>query len=170
MRSLAAALGVAGAFVIVACANAGLPDLQTCRAATPIVVPSGASAGDIEEAYRTAIIEGIDGIIAESVSFTARHPSRELSNNSSFRTDYVTAEQNNVCRAAWLISLEPPAQYLDAFHAELSKMLGDYVETMAFGHDAVKSRNVSDFRKWDGRENSAIERLSVIGDDIPTGP
>ncbi len=162
--------GVAGALVIVACGGAGLPDLESCRAPTPIVVPSGASAGDIEDAYRAAIITGIDNIIAESLSFTARHPSRELSNNSAFRRDYVAAEQNNVCGAAWLISLDPPAAYLDGFHAELSKMLGEYVETMALGHAAVKSRNVSDFRKWDGRENSVIERLSVIGDSIPTGP
>jgi hypothetical protein len=154
----------------VACGAAGLPDLQPCKAPTPIVVPSGASAADVEEAYRIAIVEGIDNIVSESLSFSGRHPRRELSNNASFRKDYVTAEQNNVCQAAALIALEPPAAYLEAFHADLSKALGDYIDTMAFGHSAVKSRNVSEFRAWDGREDSAIERLSIARDNIPAGP
>ena len=72
--------------------------------------------------------------------------------------------------AQGLAALGAPAAYLEAFDAELAKTLGDYVAAMAFGHEAVKSRNVSDFRAWDGRETSAIERLTIMRDNIPEGP
>ena len=111
MRAIAVVLGLVGGAVLTACGSAGLPELQLCTAPTPIIVPSGASGADVEAAYRVAIVEGVDGIIAESLSFSGRHPGRELSNNSTFRYGYVASEQRNVCQAAALIALQPPAAF-----------------------------------------------------------
>ena len=158
-------IGICCGLLLVACGAAGLQDIEPCRSQTEIVVPS---ASEVDDAYRSAIIEGIEAIIAESLTFSGQHPERKLSNDSKFRADYVRYEQAGVCQAAMLVAIEPPSEYLVDFHTELSKTLSDYMAAMEFGHKAVKSRNVSDFRAWDGRENSAVERLTIAQDNIPT--
>ncbi len=170
MRPLLPLIGVLIGLVLGACSAAGLQDLEPCTAPTVIVVPSGATDSEIEDAYGEAVVEGIEAIIAESLRFSGRHPDRKLSNNANFRRDYVNSEQQNVCQATNLIELQPPAEYLEAFHEQLSDTLSEYIKTMTFGHAAVKARNVSDFRAWDGRENSSIERLTIARDNIPEAP
>ncbi|GAB4329539.1 MAG: hypothetical protein Kow0010_13960 [Dehalococcoidia bacterium] len=165
---LSSALALAtGASLLAACGSGGFPDPGPCPPPTPIAIREGASSEEIAFAYRRAVINGLDRIEELADGFTARWPERELRNRSEFRTEFVAFAHAARCEAAGLNALEPPP-FAEQYHAELTAQMQELSRIMDDGLDAVRARNVSEFRRWDRRERAfRAEAVPALRQSLP---
>lgn len=148
------ALLLLAATVAAACGGGGgLPDLGACpppdaARPTPDRVPP-------EFVYANAVLDGISEIDERARSFHREWPDRDLEDSDRFREDFNEYEFEARCQAEALAALEPFPEAAE-FDATFDAALARYRDVMADGRDAVRQRNVSEFRRWDDREASAV--------------
>lgn len=156
MRLGRSALALATTLPLLAgCGSGGFPDPGPCASPTPISLRPGATTSEVAFAYRRAVDTALDRIEALSSGFTDRWPERELKNHAEFRTDFVAFAHAVRCEAEGLTALEPPPTFSE-FHGTLESHMGELAAIMEDGLGAVRSRNVSEFRRWDRRERTFI--------------
>jgi hypothetical protein len=67
---------------------------------------------------------------------------------SEFRPDFALYASQTVCTAEAMLQLSAPDARYAEFDSTLDAALGDLIAHTRFGREAVKSRNVSEYRDW----------------------
>lgn len=170
MRRIAASAGVALAIFVVAAAagmiltcgdaDTAMPDPGACPARSP----TPTSRRDPLGFYRVTLTRNVDRIDTLTAQFRQKYPNGKFYRSGNFRADFARYADETVCIAEYLRGLTLPAD-LAAVEAAFDTAIDEFVAHQLQGREAVKSRNVSEYRDWfkavDGRM-TALRRVSQV--------
>lgn len=147
MRALLAAIVVMPA-VLAACAGASstFPEPAPCPAAAPL--PTQHPNSTRPSPYFSAVRVGVDRLVQEREVHRGFYPTDTFSRRAEFRTRFAEYADETVCAAEYLINLEPTEERFAAFDSDLESALQALIAHTKAGREAVKSRNVSEYRDW----------------------
>lgn len=160
---------LAAAVILLACAPAcGTPDSSfpaetECR--TPEPVPTSrsvdgmASPAGFLDRVRTSTVE----LLRSRDRFAAEYPDDTFYRRDAFRPDMAAFADELICTAAALRSLESPIAGFDDWTASLHLTLDELISFTRSGREAVRSRNVSEYREFRAgldQRLAAVERVA----------
>lgn len=168
-----ARLGLAAplvALALAACAGSSL-DVPPCATPVPLALSDGAGWGLQTREYIAHVEAGAVQLQVLSEDFTDRWPTRELRNDTRFRSDFAAYASAAQCSAEALRDLARPdwaalgadaetIAQMDAFDEVRARLMREYEEVTQLGIKAVGTRNKSDFRRWERREREVAQDLA----------
>ena len=153
-----ALLGVLVVTLLAGCGeSSAFPDPAPCPSPVP---PSPIGRRDSQLGlYRPALTQGVQRIEALRADFRSRWPLERPSNKQEFRTEFAAFSDQLVCVASSLRDLPPPSASLVEFDTIIERALGDVIDSMAEGREAVRQRNVTKYKEW----NSSVDgKIAVV--------
>lgn len=91
----------------------------------------------------------------------AKYPEDTFYRRQEFRTDFATYASQTVCTAQSMLHLTPPDQRFVEYDSTLDAALAALIEHTRAGREAVRSRNVSDYRDWYKDADQRIQDVRV---------
>lgn len=89
----------------------------------------------------------------------AKYPDNTFYRRDAFRPDFLAYADQTICAAEEFLQLGPTPPALAQYDANLDRALTDLVEHTRFGREAVRRRNVSEYRDW---FKDADNRVSAV--------
>jgi hypothetical protein len=158
MRALLAAMVVLPAAL--ACSGgSSFPEPAECGTPAPLPT-SGRTPGTVSRnTYRTALQDGVRRLQNYVDDFRGKYPSGNFSRQQEFRLDFADYADRTRCLASYMRDLTGPTT--PEADATLDRALDDLLTHTEFGREAVRKRNVSDFRKWRDGVDAKVEAVRV---------
>jgi hypothetical protein len=153
--------------MLVACGGNGtFPEPAECIAPQPLPTSSRNPGNTNRLAYENTLLDGVRRLQTFANDFRGRWPSGNFSRQQDFRLDFAEYADETRCLATYLRDLPP----LDASSTQpdeaLNAVLDDLLEHTEFGREAVRRRNVSEWRQWrdgvDGKINAVRVAVRAV--------
>lgn len=150
-----------------ACGGSNLPEAPPCVAPTPFPMAAGGMNPDFR--YAVAVRDGVGKLESLTASFRLEWPDRRFSSRAEFRTEFVAYAGASTCVANDLLALTPAgtARYVE-FEARFEPLVQAYLDVMAEGTKAVRTRNVSDYRQFHRHLDEAQAALAEAASSLRT--
>ena len=142
------------------CGGGSLADAAPC--VTPTALPSGTTGAAQARQYLSTVSSGIDRIKKLRTDERALYPDRSFSRNSDFRTQFAAYADASVCGATALRDLKPPTTVFQSYDDGLDASLAQFIDHMKFGREAVRKRNVSEYRQWFEGVDTKLEAIPPV--------
>lgn len=153
----AAALAVI-ALAATACGTpaSGIPEEPVC--ATPAPLPtSRTTPGTVSvQAYFSRIRNGAGALYTAREELRTKYAEDTFYRREEFRPDFVAYADETICAAQGLRELSAPIESLVEFDQKFDAALDALIEHTIAGREAVRMRNVSDYRDWFGGVDEKI--------------
>lgn len=152
MRALAAGfavLMVVGASV--ACGGGGggsFPDETACPPPVPLPTSRANSGITSADAFTRRIQGSVMTLERLRSSLRSKYSEDTFYRRAEFRPDFAQYASETVCTAESMLQLSVPDARYAEYKSSLDAALADLVAHTRFGREAVKSRNVSEYRDW----------------------
>lgn len=134
----------------VACGSptSAIPAEPVC--ATPAPLPtSRATPGAVSvQAYFSRIREATGRLYQIREGLRASYPEDTFYRREAFRPDFIAYADETICTSLALRGLLAPIPALQAFKSRLDEALTALIEHTTAGREAVRTRNVSEYRDW----------------------
>ncbi len=78
----------------------------------------------------------------------SKYPDDTFHKREAFRPDFADYASQTVCTAQAMFDLNPPDARFADYNTNLDLLLEDLIAHTRAGREAVKKRNVSDYRDW----------------------
>ncbi len=168
MRRLAA-LAAASALAWTAC---GTPDsyfpAETVCPSPQAVPTSRAAPGTVSpQAFVGRIRAGARELAQARERLRESYPNDTFSRRESFRPDFAAYADRTLCLARELRGLPAPTERLAAWKAAVDGALDELIVHTAAGREAVRTRNVSEYRRWWRGVDARIEAVAAAADAAP---
>jgi len=144
-----------------ACGGAtSLPDAPPCT--TPTATPASGARTPRENDFRytRAVNEGATRLIRLTNDFRGRWPDGKFSSRDEFRTEFTLYASNMTCTAMSLRDLKSSVARYAEWDTRFDGVMSDYVATMEQGRESVRTRNVSDYRRFNKRMDEVNAALA----------
>lgn len=129
-------------------AASSFPEETACPAPSPLPT-SRASPGVVSVDAYTRRLQGfatnLERLRAEQ---RIKYAEDTFYRRDEFRPDFAQYASQTVCTAQIMLDLEPPDARFVEYDATLDAALTELIEHTREGREAVKKRNVSDYRDW----------------------
>jgi hypothetical protein len=151
----------------IACSGGGsFPDPAECSAVPPLPT-SDLSPGNINRvAYENTLLDAVRRLQLYADEFRGKYPSGNFSRQQQFRVDFADYSDQTRCLATYLRDLPPQSPDNGQPDAALNAALDDLLAHTEFGREAVRSRNVSEWRQWrdgvDGKINAVRAAVRAL--------
>ncbi len=164
MRRLAAAavgLVAMAAPLAAACGGATtLPEVPPCATPTPIPSVSGRTPRESDFRYIRAVNEGATRLIRLTNDFRTRWPDGKFSSRTEFREEFALYASNMACAASALRDMKSSVTRYAEWDGRFDAVMSDYVAAMEQGRESVRTRNVSDYRRFNKRVDEVNAALA----------
>ncbi|MEO9256601.1 MAG: hypothetical protein ABI305_13760 [Tepidiformaceae bacterium] len=142
------ALLLLGTLLASACGSGGgaLATLTDCPAPSPLASPRRGSFTD--GPYLAAVNSYVERLQQLHEDERAKYPDRTYNSSDEFRVDFASYSNDTICAATNLLSLQPASPGTKTYKTKLDAAVTALIDHTEAGRDAVKSRNVSDYRRW----------------------
>lgn len=138
--------GLATSLLAASCGDAPeFPEPAPCVAPSPVPTTPGRGAAT---PYFTTVRISVDRIASLRAQLRTAYPGDKFSRASQFRLDFATYADNTICAAEALRDLRPTGANFDAYDRDLDTALDALIAHTAAGREAIRRRNVSDYRDW----------------------
>lgn len=148
MRRALLAAGVA-AVLSGACGtpDANFPEPAACP--SPAAVPTSRAAPGTASvpAFLARVRAGADELAARRERLRELYPTETFYRRDAFRPDFARYADATLCLARELRGLTPPPR-LEAWKARVDAALDALIAHTEAGREAVRTRNVSEYREW----------------------
>ena len=153
------ATGLLAPLAIACGGGSNLPEAPPCVAPTPFAMSAGGT--NPEFRYAIAVRDGVSQLESLTASFRLNWPDRRFSSRAEFRTEFVAYAGESTCIANDLLALTPAgtSRFSD-FEARFEPLMQNYLDVMAEGTKAVRTRNVSDYRQFHRRLDDVHAELA----------
>jgi hypothetical protein len=151
---------------LVACGGAGaFPEPAECI--TPPPLPTSSRTGETSRtAYRGVLLDGVRRLQNYADDFRAKYPSGNFSRQQEFRVDFADYADQSRCLANYLRGLGAIDPSDEGAVTAMNATLDDLLAHTEFGREAVRKRNVSEWRQWrdnvDARINAVRAAVRVV--------
>jgi hypothetical protein len=120
--------------------------------------------------YLTAVQASVVQLTVLYETQRSAWPDRTFSRDAQFRTDFAVYADESVCAAQALIALQAPDS-LAARKQAIDAALTAYVTHVQAGREAVRKRNVSEFREWFDGVQQKLQAVKDVASSAPAfGP
>ena len=144
----ATALVLAAGMACGGSASGSFPEEAECPPPTPLPTSRANPGTTSTEAY-TRRIQGfalnLDRLRAD---LRSKYPDDTFYRREEFRPDFAQYASQTVCTADAIAQLSPPDARFAEYDSTLEAALTSLIEHTRLGREAVRSRNVSDYRAW----------------------
>ncbi|MGE3075268.1 MAG: hypothetical protein AB7N24_16045 [Dehalococcoidia bacterium] len=149
MRALAMA-GCCAAMFFAACGGSpsNFPDEVECPAPTPLPT-SRANPGRVSPNGYVSELRNSAGRLEQlRATLRSKYPDDTFHQREEFRPDFADYASQTVCTAQAMFDIDPPDARFSDYDATLDTLLQDLIDFTRAGREAVKKRNVSEYRDW----------------------
>lgn len=160
MRAPLGILAAAGGLLLLlaGCGGDGsFPAPAECAQAAPL--PTATPGIPQRGAYFGALRNGADELESQLGELRANWPSGNFSRKAEFRLDFARYSDETRCVATYMRDLQPPGPEFAAFDENLGKALDDLLAHTESGREAVRKRNVSEWRQWRDGVDAKVEAV-----------
>jgi hypothetical protein len=128
--------------------SGAIPAEPVC--ATPAPLPtSRATPGTVSlQAYFTRVRSGAGALYTAREELRAKYAEDTFYRREEFRPDFIAYADETICAAQGLRELSAPIESLAEFDQKFDAALTELIEHTVAGREAVRMRNVSDYRAW----------------------
>jgi len=165
-RAMLAALALSVAGVACGSGGDGFPEAMD-PATCPRPAPSRVA--DPLQAYRGVVYRETQRIEDLTREFRLRYPNGTFYRRPEFRTDFADYANETICIAAGITKLDPPATDYLPEDANLEAMVRQLIEHTLAGREAVRTRNVSQYRAWNDGIEQKLDQVRAAA-TMPTAP
>ncbi|MEO8540726.1 MAG: hypothetical protein ABI577_13385 [bacterium] len=157
--ALLAAFGIVGA----SCGSppSTFPEVAECAQPAPLPTARGVPGTVSTQSYVNRLRNGADTLAKLRADLRLKYADDTFYRRESFRPDFATYADQTICGAQAMLDLSAPDTRFAEFESKLDVTLNDLIEHTRAGREAVRARNVSDYRKW-YRESDA--KVSAVRD------
>ena len=153
---------VAGCAMLVAgCGGASpsFPEEAACPAPSPLPT-SRTQAGVVPpNFYLSRVRTSADNLVKFRSDLRAKYADDTFYRRDEFRPDFAAYADQTVCTAQAMLDLSPPDARFEQFETKLDDALNALIEHTRAGREAVRARNVSDYRKCYEGADAKIEAV-----------
>lgn len=160
IRALMVFLAVVAALLASCGGNGSFPEPGECLVAAPL--PTATPGLPQRGAYFSALRNGIDRIDSQLAQFRAEYPSGNFSRRAEFRMHFAEYSDETRCIATYLRDLPAPGAEIDSFDERMDAALSDLLVHTEFGREAVRKRNVSEWRQWRDGVDAKVEAVRSV--------
>ena len=149
MRALALLATFAG--LLAACGSGGggaFPEEVACPSVAPIPTSQRAPGSVSGQAFTARARNTAATLDQLRSNLRAKYSDDTFYRREAFRPDFAAYADQTICLAEGMAQFSAPSPDLEKFEADLDRALGDLVDHTRFGREAVRSRNVSEYRDW----------------------
>ncbi len=147
-RMVVAAMGLALCAAACGSPSSTIPDEPECPAAAPLPTSRATPGAVSVQAYFSRVREGTSRLYQSREDLRADYPEDTFYRRENFRPDFIAYADETICTARALQELTAPIPALEGFERRLDAALTALVEHTVAGRDAVRTRNVSEYRDW----------------------
>ena len=135
--------------VMAACGGtAAFPEPAECLTPAPLPTSARTPGTTSPSAYRDTIENGVRRMSDSLDDFRGTYPSGNFSRKAEFREHFATYSDETRCTATYLRDLPPANPSFAERDGTLDKVLDELIRHTEFGRQAVRQRNVSEWRQW----------------------
>jgi hypothetical protein len=142
------ALSCASLLFAAACGSGGGALATVAPCPTPAPLPTARRGNFTDGPYLAQVNTYVDRLMQLREEERAKYPDRTYSSSDDFRVTFAAYADDTICTATNVIALQPAAPGTAACKTALDAAVNAYIDHTKAGRDAVKSRNVSDYRRW----------------------
>jgi hypothetical protein len=150
IRALLLAIAFAGAMAF-DCGGSGggnFPDETPCPAAPPVATSRATPGTTSADAYVRRIQSFAVNLERLRADLRGTYPEDTFYRREEFRPDFAQYASQTVCTADAMLQMSAPDARFAEYESALDTALQDLVDHTREGREAVKARNVSDYRDW----------------------
>ena len=160
MKWAAGALGVVVAAVVSGCGNgAAFPAPAECSTVAPLPTSDRTPGNLNRTAYENTLLDGVRRLQIHADEFRAKYPSGNFSRQQQFRLDFAEYADETRCLATYMRDLAPQNPDAEQADTALNATLDGLLAHTELGREAVRQRNVSEWRQWRDGVNAKIEAV-----------
>jgi hypothetical protein len=157
------------AAVAVACGSSAgaFPEEAECVVPAPLPT-SRANPGTVSGQAYTRRLQGFaQNLEVLRSSLRAKYEDDTFYRRDEFRPDFAEYASQTVCTAQAMLDISPPDARYAGYDATLDAALADLIDHTRFGREAVRKRNVSEYRDW---YRDADRKISAVRQAASTVP
>lgn len=162
MKTIALLMGAAVLFGAGCGGSSTFPEEAECPAPAPLPTvrnqPGVVSFGS----YLTRLRTSADTLSQLRADLRAKYPDDTFYRRDDFRPDFAEYADQTVCVAQAMQSLGPPNSRFAESDEKLDAALGALIDHTRAGREAVRARNVSDYRAWFKDADAKIEAVRTL--------
>lgn len=137
-----------GTLLASACGSGGGALSTTADCPSPSPLPSAHRGSFTDGPYLTAVNTYVGRLQQLREDERAKYPDRTYNSSNDFRVTFASYSDDTICAGTDLLSLKPASPGTKAYKTKLDAAVTALIDHTKAGRDAVKSRNVSDYRRW----------------------
>lgn len=149
MRALA---GIAGIIALLGAScgssSGSFPEEGECPAPAPIATSRAQPGAISPQAYTMRMRSSSDTLTRLRADLRAKYAEDTFYRRDAFRPDFAAYADQTVCTAQAMIDVSAPDTRFREYESTLDAALQALIEHTRAGREAVRARNVSDYRKW----------------------
>ncbi len=128
----------------------GIPEEPVCATPAPLPTSRTTQGAVSVQAYFSRIRNGAGALYSAREELRAKYAEDTFYRREEFRPDFIAYADETICTARGPQELSAPAASLAEFDQKFDAALAALIEHTAAGREAVRMRNVSDYREWFG--------------------
>ncbi len=135
--------------IVIACGGTGsFPEPAECLTPAPLPTSIRTPGTTSPQAYRGTIQDGVRRMGESLDDFRGTFPSGNFSRQVEFREAFAVYADETRCAASYVRDLAAANPTFAERDATLDRTLDELLAHTEFGREAVRQRNVSEWRKW----------------------
>jgi len=124
------------------------PDEIECVQPAPVATSQRAPGSVSPQAYTARMRSSSDTIERLRSGLRAKYAEDTFYRREAFRPDFAAYADETICTAQGMLDLTAPDARFEKYEADLDAALTALIDHTRAGREAVRARNVSDYRDW----------------------
>lgn len=124
------------------------PAEAECPAPTPVPTSRSGPGRGSPNSYIARLRDSAALLEQLRSDLRSKYPDDTFHQNVEFRPNFAAYADQTVCTAQAMFDLDPPDARFSDYDAKLDALLQDLIAHTRAGREAVRKRNVSDYRDW----------------------
>lgn len=124
------------------------PDEVECVQPAPVATSQRTPGAVSPQAYTGRMRSSAETIERLRSGLRAKYPEDTFYRREAFRPDFAAYADDTICTAQGMLDLTAPDARFEKYEADLDAALTELIEHTRAGREAVRARNVSDYRDW----------------------
>jgi hypothetical protein len=145
---LAAALGAFSGLAFACGGTGSFPEEAECAQPAPLPTSRATPGVVAQQAYFQRIQNSASNLENLRASLRGKYEDDTFYRRDEFRPDFADYADKTVCTAQAMLDLSPPDGRWAEYDSVLDSALADLIDHTRFGREAVRKRNVSEYRDW----------------------
>ena len=129
-------------------ASGAFPDEIECVQPAPVATSQQAPGTVSPAAYLARMRSGSETMERLRSGLRAKYAEDTFYRRDAFRPDFAAYADNTICTAQGMFDLAAPDARYEKYEADLDAALTALIEHTRAGREAVRARNVSEYRDW----------------------